>query len=145
MKFNFSGRYPSEASFFTAQCSTPYPPGSQVCLSRWRFPIIPTNFGLVWAGVTWNKGPIVWTLIGTFRSIQWAISWHVKKKYNFHFIIKAMFTLCWVPFAPARKSYQIGLLFRHKKGGFGTISVTEQSSATPILKVECHISEIVLM
>ena len=30
-KFNFSRRYPSEASFFTAQCSTPYPPGSQVC------------------------------------------------------------------------------------------------------------------
>ena len=46
-------------------------------LSRRRFPIIPTNFGLVWAGATRNKGPIVWTLMGKFRSVQWAISWYV--------------------------------------------------------------------
>ena len=28
------------------------------------------------AGVKWNKGPIVWTLIGKFRSVQLAIYWY---------------------------------------------------------------------
>ena len=27
-----------------------------------------------------------------------------------------MFKLCWVTFAPPRKPYRIGLLFRHKNG-----------------------------
>ena len=37
---------------------TPPPPWF-ASLSRRRFPIIQTNFGLVRAGVTWNKGPFV--------------------------------------------------------------------------------------
>ena len=41
---------------------------------------------------------------------------------------KAVFTL-----APARKPYRIGLLFTHKKGDFGAISVTA--------KVGSHISD----
>ena len=54
----------------------PTPPPWFASLSRRRFPIIQTNFGLVRAGVTWNKGPFVWTLIGKFRSVQWVISWY---------------------------------------------------------------------
>ena len=36
---------------------------------------------------------------------------------------------------PARKPYRIGLLFTHKNGDFGTISVLERSPAWPISEV----------
>ena len=36
----------------------------------------------------------------------------------------------WIALAPARKPYQKGLLFTHKNGGFGAISVTERSCVT---------------
>ena len=45
-----------------------------------------------------------------------------------HFLT-AMFTVYRVAFASALKSYQIGLLFTHKNGDFGWISVTERSCA----------------
>ena len=39
---------------------------------------------------------------------------------------KAMVTLYWIAFAPARKSYRtLGLLFTHNNGDFGAISVNE--------------------
>jgi len=57
-----------------------------------------------------------------------------------HKVFKTMFTLYGVAFAPARKLYQIGFLFPHKNGDFGAISVTERSCASPISKVESHIS-----
>ena len=39
--------------------------------------------------------------------------------------LKAMFRLCLIAFALARKQYRIGLLFTYNKGDFGAISVTE--------------------
>ena len=54
---------------------------------------------------------------------------------------KVMFTLYRIAFAPARRPYQIGLLFTHKSGDFGVISVTERSCAARISKVESHISD----
>ena len=42
-----------------------------------------------------------------------------------------MFTLYWIAFAPARKSYWIGLRFTHKNGDFGAISVKERGCAAP--------------
>ena len=50
-----------------------------------------------------------------------------------------MLTLYWIPFAPARKLYRIGLLFTHEKGDFGAISATERAGAEPISKVESGI------
>ena len=44
-------------------------------------------------------------------------------------------------FAQARKAYRIGLLFTHKNGDFGAISVAKRSWAVPISKVESHISD----
>ena len=41
----------------------------------------------------------------------------------------------------AMKSYWVGLLFTHKNGDFGAISVTERSCAPPISKVESRISD----
>ena len=52
---------------------------------------------------------------------------------------KKMLTLCRVALAPARKLYRIELLFTHKNGDFGAISVTERSCAAPISKVESYI------
>ena len=52
-----------------------------------------------------------------------------------------MFTLYWIAFALARKSYWIGLLFTHKNGDFGAISATERSYAAPISKVKSYISD----
>ena len=43
------------------------------------------------------------------------------------FKTKATFILHRTAFAPARKSYRIGLLTIHKNGDFGVISATEQS------------------
>ena len=43
--------------------------------------------------------------------------------------------------APARKSHRIGLLFTRKNCDLLAISVTEQSCAAPISKVEGHISD----
>ena len=40
-------------------------------------------------------------------------------------LIKAMFKLCWIAFAPPGKPYQIGLLFIHKNGWGGLISVCD--------------------
>ena len=48
-------------------------------------------------------------------------------------------------FAPARKSYHMGLVFTHKNGDFGAISATERSCAAPISKVERHISHRILI
>ena len=47
----------------------------------------------------------------------------------------------WIDLALARKPYQIALLFTHKKGDFGPISVTERRCAAPKLKKDRHISE----
>ena len=49
-----------------------------------------------------------------------------------------MFTLYWIAIPLARKPNQIWLLFTHKNGDFGAISVTERSCAAPISKVERH-------
>ena len=46
-----------------------------------------------------------------------------------------------IVFAPARKPYQIGLLFTHKNGDRGAISVTERRCAAPISNVENLISD----
>ena len=56
-------------------------------------------------------------------------------------VIKAVFTLHRIAFAPPRKSYQMGLLFTHKNGCGVEISVTERSCAEPISIVERHISD----
>ena len=45
-----------------------------------------------------------------------------------------MFTLYRTAFAPARKSYWIGLRFIHKNDDFGAISATERSCASRSLK-----------
>ena len=51
-----------------------------------------------------------------------------------------MSTIYRIAFAPARKPlYWTGLLFKHKNGDFGAISVTEQSVAALISKAESHI------
>ena len=49
-----------------------------------------------------------------------------------------------IAFAPARKSYRIRLLdlFTHNNGGFGAISITEQSCTVPILVVDRHLTYI---
>ena len=52
---------------------------------------------------------------------------------------KAMFPLYLTTFAPAQKVYRIGLMFTHKNGDFGAISVTERYCAAPI---ECGASHI---
>ena len=54
---------------------------------------------------------------------------------------KALFAQYRTAFAQARKPYWIGLLFTHKKGDLGAISVTVRSCAAPISKVESHISD----
>ena len=54
--------------------------------------------------------------------------------------LQAMFTLYRKAFAPPRKSYRIGLLFTHKNRCGGAISVTKQSCAAPISKVESQIA-----
>ena len=46
-----------------------------------------------------------------------------------------------IDFVPARKQDRIGLLFTHKNGDIGAISVTERSCAAPISKVESQISD----
>ena len=52
-----------------------------------------------------------------------------------------MITLYRTAFASVRTSYPMGLLFTHKNGEFGAISVTERNSAAPISKVKSHISD----
>ena len=48
-----------------------------------------------------------------------------------------MFKLCWKAFAPQGKPYRIGLLFIHKNGCGGVMSVTERSyGSVPISNVE---------
>ena len=48
---------------------------------------------------------------------------------------------------PALEPYRIGRLFTHENGHFGTISVTERSSAAPISKVvsELHIGKVLTL
>ena len=41
-----------------------------------------------------------------------------------------MFRLYRIAFGPTRKSFRIGLLFTHKNGNFGAISVTERRFRT---------------
>ena len=53
---------------------------------------------------------------------------------------KAVFTIYQIAFAPAKKPYRIGLLFSHKNGDYGAISVTERGCAALISNVERHIS-----
>ena len=55
--------------------------------------------------------------------------------------IKSMFTLVQIAFAPTRKLYRTGLLFTHKSGDCGAISVTERSCGAPHWSVESHISD----
>ena len=45
-----------------------------------------------------------------------------------------MFTLYHIAFAPARKPYQIGLLFTQKNGDLGVVSVMERSCSRPIVE-----------
>ena len=45
-----------------------------------------------------------------------------------------VFTLCQITVTPAREPYRIGILFKHKNGDFGAISVTEWSCAHQSLK-----------
>ena len=52
-----------------------------------------------------------------------------------------MFTQYRIAYALARKPYRIELLFTHKNGDFGEISVTERSCAAPISKMGSHISD----
>ena len=52
-----------------------------------------------------------------------------------------MFTLYRIVFGPTQKPYRIGLLFTQENSDFGAISVTEQSSTSPISKVRSHISD----
>ena len=59
-----------------------------------------------------------------------------------------MWTLHQITFAPAGKPYRIllELLFTHTENDdFNAVSVTERSSAAPILKVERHISDMFLL
>ena len=57
--------------------------------------------------------------------------------------VRVMFTLLVyrIALAPARKPYRIRLLFTHKNGDFGAISVTERSSAAPTFNMLRHISD----
>ena len=52
-----------------------------------------------------------------------------------------MFTIYREAFPPAQKPYRIGILFTHKNGDFYAISLTERICATPISKLESHISD----
>ena len=55
--------------------------------------------------------------------------------------IKPIVTLYQVAFTPAQKQYRRGILFTHKNGDLGAISVMERSCAAPISKVESQISD----
>ena len=52
-----------------------------------------------------------------------------------------MFTLYRIALVPAQKQYRIELLFTHKNGDFGAISVTEGSCAAQISRVHRQILE----
>ena len=54
---------------------------------------------------------------------------------------KAVFTLYLIAFALEGKPFRIVLLFTHKNGDFGAISVTKPSCDALIFKVESHISD----
>ena len=56
-------------------------------------------------------------------------------------LVKIVFTLYRISFAPARKPHRIGLLFTLKNGDFGAISVTEGSCAATLSIEERHISD----
>ena len=60
----------------------------------------------------------------------------------FHCILHLSLCLHYrIAFAPPQKSYRVGLLFTHKNGCDGAISLTEPSCAAPISKVDHHISD----
>ena len=50
-----------------------------------------------------------------------------------------MFTLVQMAFAPTRKLYRTGLLFTHKSGDSGAISVTERLRGAALICGESHI------
>ena len=52
-----------------------------------------------------------------------------------------MFTINRIAFPPTRKPYWTGILFTHENGDFDAISLTERICATPISKVNSHISD----
>ena len=56
-------------------------------------------------------------------------------------IMLGIFTLCRLALASARKPYWIEIVFTHKNGDFGAISITERSCTAPISKMEPHISD----
>ena len=67
---------------------------------------------------------------------------------NLHRWVKTLYIRLWllftryrIAFAQARKSYCIGLLFTHKNGDFGAISVMGRGRASLISKVKSHISD----
>ena len=76
-----------------------------------------------------------------------AFSWYTvirsEKQYleNNLRLTQALFTLYRMSFAPVRKPYQKGPLFIHKDGDFGAICLTERNCASPVSKVESHISD----
>ena len=56
--------------------------------------------------------------------------------------IPAIFSLYRIVLAPRTlKPFRTGLLYTHKNGGFGAISVTERRCAAMIVKVDHHISD----
>ena len=68
-----------------------------------------------------------------FRIDQW---FRIKPRFE----VEAMLTLRWIAFEPALNipNRASPLLFTHKNGDCGVISVTERSCAEPIAKVERH-------
>ena len=56
-------------------------------------------------------------------------------------IMLGIFTLCRMALASARKPYRIDIVFTHKNGDCGAISIKERSCTAPISKMEPHISD----
>ena len=84
-------------------------------------------------------GMFIWVVLNTFHQ-----NWTKIKNVEIlvHLTFKAMFTVYQIAFAPPWKSYRtLGLLFTHKNGCSGAISVTKLRCAVPISQVESHISD----
>ena len=56
-------------------------------------------------------------------------------------IMLGIFTPCRMALTSARKPYRIEIVFTHKNGDFGAISITERSCPAAISKVEPRISD----
>ena len=80
--------------------------------------------------------PLWWKWVLFAYSYQW---FGIKPRFE----VEAMFTLLWIAFEPTRNipNRASPLLFTHKNGDCGVISVTKRSCAAPISKVERHISD----